>query len=55
MERDLRRALADHEFLLHYQPLCSLAYHAYKTPKSIAFAVPEGAGKGAASKVLVEA
>ena len=25
MERDLRRALAEHEFLLHYQPLCSLA------------------------------
>ncbi|HEY4410086.1 MAG TPA: EAL domain-containing protein, partial [Acidimicrobiia bacterium] len=25
MERDLRRALTEHEFLLHYQPLCSLA------------------------------
>jgi len=25
MERDLRRALAEHEFLLHYQPLTSLA------------------------------
>ena len=34
-------------------PLAGL-YHAYKTPKSIAFAAPEGATNGA-KKVLIEA